>query len=368
MATCSKTVSTLVVMVLAGLAAGGPLVPAAGPVNSTMKTLAEVEPRTAINATNTPGDAASVFRITQSGSYYLTGNVSVPVGKSGIVVAASNVTLDLNGFTIEGQAGSLSGVFSSGERGVRVRNGTVVGMPQSGVRMSMADAGAEAYEVTNVTVRGSGGSGIEITDGLVRACQVTACGTVGVWITTDTSSMVEETSVTACGNTGILMQEGIVRGCVVKGTPTGVSLASGTVKDCTAIGNNIGVVLGRGQVVDCSALGNVSTGILVNGGGTVRGNVISAPTLVVNTVGIRVETTDGSLIEGNTVVRQNTGVSCATANNLIVKNGFRGCTNAVNLAANNRLGPLVSATAQPAITGNSGGGLGATDANANLLY
>ena len=54
---------------IAALALAGPLNPPAGPVTSTYKTLTEVEPRIAINLTNTPGDANSVFKITQRGSY-----------------------------------------------------------------------------------------------------------------------------------------------------------------------------------------------------------------------------------------------------------------------------------------------------------
>jgi hypothetical protein len=43
-------------------------------VASTYKTLSEIEPRIALNQANTPGSASKLFRITQPGSYYLTGN------------------------------------------------------------------------------------------------------------------------------------------------------------------------------------------------------------------------------------------------------------------------------------------------------
>src|SRR5437870_4522683 len=74
----------------------GDLNPPPGPVTPTMKTLTEVEPRTAISAVNTPGDGDSLFKITQAGSYYLIGNAQGAAGKTGIEVTASHVTIDLN--------------------------------------------------------------------------------------------------------------------------------------------------------------------------------------------------------------------------------------------------------------------------------
>lgn len=100
--------------------AQGSLTPPGAPA-PTMKTLAQVEPRTAI--TNTP------FTISQSGSYYMTGNFSST--GHGIVITASGVTLDLMGFTLAGDRGSSDyGVFVDGAtnapvRDVVVRNGFI---------------------------------------------------------------------------------------------------------------------------------------------------------------------------------------------------------------------------------------------------
>jgi hypothetical protein len=75
--------------VIAGLAVAagaGPIDPPAGPVQSTMKGLDQIEPRIAINAVNTPGDddaTPSTFKITQPGSYYLAGNLTGETGKAG---------------------------------------------------------------------------------------------------------------------------------------------------------------------------------------------------------------------------------------------------------------------------------------------
>src|SRR5262245_58582086 len=73
------------------IASAGDLNPPPGPVTPTMKTLVEVEPRIAINNVNTPGDADSTFKIVQSGSYYMTGNITAIAGRIGIEVAANNV-------------------------------------------------------------------------------------------------------------------------------------------------------------------------------------------------------------------------------------------------------------------------------------
>ena len=68
----------------------GDLNPPAGPVTPTMKPLDEVEPRTAVNATNTPGDTDSSFRISQSGSYYLTANLTGESGKHDMIGCESD--------------------------------------------------------------------------------------------------------------------------------------------------------------------------------------------------------------------------------------------------------------------------------------
>lgn len=74
----------------------------------TMKTLDQLEPRTAI--TNLPETVAT------AGSYYLTANLLGSSGNNGITISASDVTLDLNGFRLVGVGGSLDGILVSGSR------------------------------------------------------------------------------------------------------------------------------------------------------------------------------------------------------------------------------------------------------------
>lgn len=118
---------------LAGNAQAGPINPPAGPVGPSGRTLDEIYAK--IPGANGTGDGriaipggTSVVTISQPGSYVLTGNITVPLIR-GIGIAASDVTLDLNGFTVSsaqfGPGASLS--ISSSLTDVVVRNGTFKG-------------------------------------------------------------------------------------------------------------------------------------------------------------------------------------------------------------------------------------------------
>src|ERR1700679_2135209 len=78
----------------------GTLTPPGAP-GPTMKSLDQIEARAAI--TN-----SGAVTISQSGSYYLTRNITVASGDA-ITIAADNVTLDLNGFTISTTTTTPSG-------------------------------------------------------------------------------------------------------------------------------------------------------------------------------------------------------------------------------------------------------------------
>ena len=106
--------SLLAIGSMATVVLGGPLDPAAPP-GPTMKTLDEVEPRTPISSLP--------FSITSSGSYYLTQTL---LGSGdGIIVFADDVTIDLNGFTIQGNSGSDGIGLSGTRRNIVVSNGVV---------------------------------------------------------------------------------------------------------------------------------------------------------------------------------------------------------------------------------------------------
>ncbi len=115
------------------------------------KPLDQVEPRVPISAETTPGDFDSLFKITWPGTYFLTGNITGVAGKSGIEVAADDVTIDLAGFELIGVIGSLDGIHVQPVRGFTVSNGTVRDWGRIGV-----DAGAaEDSQLIDLEMRGN---------------------------------------------------------------------------------------------------------------------------------------------------------------------------------------------------------------------
>jgi hypothetical protein len=123
--------TTLLLALAASAFAQGPLAPPAAPAPS-MKTLDQIEARTPIP--NTPYDdslpnTGSYYTISAPGSYYLTGNISVPENRHGIIIAQgiNNVTLDLNGFTITiNSVRGYSGIYMAGNKSrITIYNGNI---------------------------------------------------------------------------------------------------------------------------------------------------------------------------------------------------------------------------------------------------
>jgi len=185
-----------------------------------MKTLTEVEPRIAVSATNTPGDADSLFKITLPGSYYLTGNITGEAGKYGIEIEASGVTLDLKGFDLAGVPDSVAGV-------------------------SVNVGGLTNIAVVNGSVRNWGYLGVSL--GAATNCRVADLLASG-----------------NAGNGGIYVGSGsTVSNCAATSNSAGIFAAPNcTVSNCSVNGNSVGIVVQEGSVVsNCSAGSNVFGGI-----------------------------------------------------------------------------------------------------------
>jgi hypothetical protein len=71
--------------------AQGSLTPSGAPA-PTMKTLAQIEPRTPVDAAHTPGDISDQFIINQPGSYYLTANIAGVSDEYGIGILTNSIS------------------------------------------------------------------------------------------------------------------------------------------------------------------------------------------------------------------------------------------------------------------------------------
>ncbi len=137
---------------------------------ATMKTLNQVEPRTAIYELP--------IVITNSGSYYLTDSLDGVAGRHGITIAAHDVGLDLNGFSIWGTNGAFHGIFiSNGVHNVTIRNGVVGEWSGWGL---FAPA-AHNTDVSNVRFYENGVGGMRVGfDSTLERCAAMDCGGPGI--------------------------------------------------------------------------------------------------------------------------------------------------------------------------------------------
>ena len=344
---------------IGGLAAGallvgskaahaGPLNPPAGPVAPTPGP----EPRIAINDANTPGTGNATFRITQPGSYYLTANVQGAAGKSGIEIAASNVTVDLNGFALVGVAGSGAGIVGSGV-----------------------------------------GNNIAICNGFIRDW-----GSMGINLTGHTQSRLNNLNVTSCAANGMsVASRSLISDCLAafNGANGFVATSDVAFESCAAVLNSIDgfSVATLARVTHCLSRGNSGFGIRATSNGfsviadnvvgeneldgirTFRGCIVARNNCIFNnatgSAGIRVTGGDNR-IEDNLCTSNAVGIAADASGNFIVRNTCSGnTTNNWSIVANNVYGPIVdrSSPASAAVTGNSASSsLGSTDANANFTF
>ena len=168
--------------------AQGSLTPPGAPA-PTMKTLDQLEPRTPISA--------APFTISQPGSYYLTGNLTITSGDA-ITIATNSVTLDLNGFTISSTAASAAGcgilLSGSNPRDLTILNGHITG--------GVTNNGSGVYS-------GSGfANGIYFSvnppvNVLVSKVSVSGCLIYGIALATVETSVVEGCTARTIGSYGI---------------------------------------------------------------------------------------------------------------------------------------------------------------------
>jgi hypothetical protein len=216
----------------------------------------------------TPSDAAG-FPVTLDtrGSYVLTGNLTVSAaGTSAIHITQTQVSIDLNGFTIDGPSvctgdGSALSCAPGGGYGIEsntnyssVRNGIISGFGSGGITTGVGDGA----RIEGITVEANGGMGINLDDhGVVRNCIAIRNHSNGIQ-----------------GNSGTVVTNSIA----AKNFTDGFNInGSGSVIGSVAWDNgDDGISVVMGAVTDNVALTNENDGIVASSDSLVRGNAVGA--------------------------------------------------------------------------------------------
>lgn len=365
------------------IAQAGDLNPPVGGIGPTFKTLTEVEPRVAINGTNTPGNAASTYRIAQPGSYYLTSNLSGVSGKMVILVAAPDVTIDLMGFSIAG------GTSAIGRQqlvpSVTVRNGHISNCLDVAINLG----GCDGSTIENVSVRDCELHGVFIGGhAIVRNVQVQNCG--GYGIQTGGNGMVLNCSVMSSGAAPTAAYQSLAcsrfidciainnygygffangEACVFSGCVSRYSGNDGfylhegcRIERCLA-SNNQGEGIraqGNSTILDCTSNYNGLRGIRAGNACTVHGCQTRANGMRGNFAGIWLEGS-GSRADGNEMTDNDFGLYTRADHNVIVKNSAR----------NNPMGDFFVGPGNelaPVVTNPGSNGFAGMNAWSNIAY
>ncbi|MEM7392649.1 MAG: right-handed parallel beta-helix repeat-containing protein [Verrucomicrobiota bacterium] len=242
--------------------AQGPLLPPGAPA-PTMKTLEQVEPRTPIESLP--------FTISQSGSYFVTDDLTGSNGVAGITITASDVTLDLSGFTLFGVAGSLDGIdMTAAMTNNLIRNGTLRGWGQSGIR-GLASMRSCTFEGLRLIENDD--------DGIVAGsyCVIRRCMAIGNGLDgfrTDAKAQVEYSTASGNGADGFdLGNEALV---TYSSSSDNADFGIRTGFESSVIGavandnEDDGIrVSGQSIVSHCQASGNTTNGFTTGFGSTV---------------------------------------------------------------------------------------------------
>jgi hypothetical protein len=234
---------------------------AAGAVDGVL----EINQTCAVNTGCFPGDTPGFpVTVTVSGSYRLTSNLTLPTDDEAItdLSGASDVTLDLNGFT-------LTGIGLGAKNGIQLGTG-------------------DNWEIRNGTLQNFGGSGIQDSGGIGRGHRAIGIRAEGN------------------GSWGILL----------------TNSRSNTIRDCYAeINGDGGLAVGdSGKIVASTAEGNLGTGISAGADAIVEGNVANSNTAV---VADGISAGSGSRITGNVAsANSSAGIDTGT-DSLVLHNTIR---------------------------------------------
>lgn len=135
-----------------------------------MRSLDQIEPRTPIGSVP--------FIISRPGSYYFTGPLHHGGTGAAIEIAASDVTLDLNGFALTGTPSSSTLIaVAGGQTNVRIRSGNLGSSGQDGV----SALGVSHLVLEDLLIRNCVGAGVRMSSGMISGLVAEDNGGPGVF-------------------------------------------------------------------------------------------------------------------------------------------------------------------------------------------
>jgi hypothetical protein len=303
-----------------------------GPPAPTMKTLDQIEPRRLISSLP--------FTISQSGSYYLTKNLNFTAASgNAITISASNVTLDLMGFTLSSSSAVTGDAIrmNAGLRNIAVRNGVIAG------NTVVTVSGGAPNQSWSVNAAGFSNGINAFSSPEVSTChfshlRISGCRIVG--LDGGEQAVAEQVTATQNGNAGIRLASGSVTNSTgLSNGGSGVACFNGSVANCSAFSNGGGGIFGY-SVANCAANGNKEVGIIVvsgsvtnssavsnggNGVSVIEGSVTNSTALSNGNNGIAI--LSGSVTNSTAISNGNVGIladACSVTNSFAKSNGSDG--------------------------------------------
>ncbi|WP_367870516.1 hypothetical protein [Luteolibacter sp. Populi] len=236
----------------------GPVEPPAGPPVPSMRTLDQIESRRPLVA-GTTGVAiapAGTITISQGGSYYLTGNLAVTTG-NGIAIAADDVTLDLNGFSISSASASSTGtaILLSGSR-------SRIGISNGHVRSGATYQNNPGAVVGPGFANGIWADGAAPDGARVSNLSITGVTNFGIWLGAKSSCIVQGCSVNQVGAIGI--RAGVVTDCTATMVGTfdsGLTIQAERISNSTGTQAAAGNANGMVQISSSPEEAGIKTGL-----------------------------------------------------------------------------------------------------------
>lgn len=238
--------------------AQGALAPTSAP-GPTMRTLAQLEPRTPLGST---AGSTATLTVGTAGTYVLMGNVTVATGDA-IVITADNVTLDLNGFTLSSTVATAAGYgIRLGQTSPAVKtasNARVVNGRINAAKFAYGvavDGASTGIILSEISVAGASQVGLNAGTGGSEVNRCAASGCLNGGIVAETA---RDSAAIACGGIGLTATTALR--CTASTTGAGSALKADMATDCTgSSASGIGVEVAK-IATNCTGTGTTGTGL-----------------------------------------------------------------------------------------------------------